>query len=342
MRSFIKSMLVPCFTVVFAALALQACSGDQNTGGGGCTPGATQVCTCNGTDTGVQACSADGRSFGACNCGSGAGGNGSGSSSSSASSSGTAGAGGGGNCHLGTGVSPTCGNGMVDDAAEECDDGNCIANDECNNNCKNPYCGDGVVQAGEMCDGDEMCPSDCGVMMSSSSSSSSGMVDPCAGKLVFAGLAAASKGAFSFGGDTGLDAATKACQALGGFGMCDYDQWKQLEGDPMKYKTDLDKLGMTIANGTCQKVWLQRTTDVGAMKAGPGGRCNNWNYDTDHDADGEFVDICNNAGTITFTYTLDPDTTFIMTGMNGPYQNPGMPCNQMRPIPCCFQKCVSP
>lgn len=334
MRSFIKSMIVPLFTVAFGALTLQACSGPENTGGT-CVPNSTQSCTCNGMDTGVQVCDARG-TFSPCTCG-GAGGNG--GAGSSSSSSGMAGAGGGGNCHALPNVPETCGNGTVE-MGEECDDGDCDATNACNNDCRLPYCGDKVIQPPETCDGGEQCPPGCGVPASSSSSSSSGMVDPCEGKLVFAGMAAASKGAFSFGGQLGLDAATAACQAIGGFGMCDYDQWEQIISDPMKYKVDLDKLAATIPTGTCQRVWLQRTTDVGAMKAGPGGNCNNWNYETDHDADGETNEICNMAGTITFKYTLDPDTTFIASGMNGPYQNPGMPCNQLRPIPCCFQKCI--
>src|SRR5690606_18726890 len=35
---------------------------------------------------------------------------------------------------------------------EECDDGNDVDNDECTNACVRPRCGDGIVQAGEVCD----------------------------------------------------------------------------------------------------------------------------------------------------------------------------------------------
>jgi hypothetical protein len=233
------------------------------------------------------------------------------------------------------------------DVGEECDDGDCDATNACNNDCRLPYCGDKVIQFPETCDGGEQCPPGCGVP-SSSSSSSSGMIDPCAGKLVFAGMAQAQLGAFSFGGDVGLDAATKACQALGGFGMCDYEQWKQLEGDPVKYAADIVKLTTAIPVGTCQDVWLQRTTMAmdatcpgGMSAAGPGGNCNNWNYGTNHVADGEHVNVCNVAGAVTYTYSIDCDTVYDAANP-APHQNQVLTCGVMRPIPCCYQKCISP
>jgi len=57
MRSLLKKILIPCFVFAVSALALQACSADPNDGG--CTPGSTQACTCNGMDTGVQVCQAN-------------------------------------------------------------------------------------------------------------------------------------------------------------------------------------------------------------------------------------------------------------------------------------------
>jgi cysteine-rich repeat protein len=339
MRSFIKTLLVPCITLALSALALQACSSDTDSGSQSCIPNSTQQCTCTGTDQGVQTCQANGQ-YNQCTCGNT-------SSSSSSGAGGGGGAGGMGNCHALPNTPETCGNGMLD-MGEECDDGNCVATDACNNNCRLPYCGDGVItpSIGETCEGEVDC-SGCGIMATSSSSSSSSG-DPCAGKLIFAGFAAAQTGAFSYGGQIGLDAAAAACQAIGGFGMCDYDQWKQIETAPMMHPVDVMKLGMTIPAGTCQGVWLQRTTVAttpncpgGMAPFGPGGNCNNWNYETNHISDGEWVEICNVAGTITFDYKLDCDPVFDVNNP-GPHQNQALTCVTPRPIPCCYEKCVSP
>ncbi len=45
----------------------------------------------------------------------------------------------------------SCGDG-VQDAGEECDDGNANNNDACQGNCLDPVCGDGIQDAGEACD----------------------------------------------------------------------------------------------------------------------------------------------------------------------------------------------
>ena len=48
---------------------------------------------------------------------------------------------------------PYCGNAIVD-SGEQCDDGNTVNNDACTNTCRNPVCGDEIVQSstGEQCD----------------------------------------------------------------------------------------------------------------------------------------------------------------------------------------------
>ena len=52
------------------------------------------------------------------------------------------------------GCIPTlCGDGLLDPAVEECDDGNLDADDTCTDQCTSAVCGDGVVRTGvELCD----------------------------------------------------------------------------------------------------------------------------------------------------------------------------------------------
>jgi cysteine-rich repeat protein len=45
------------------------------------------------------------------------------------------------------GPRPTCGDGVVNQASEQCDDGNRIELDDCMNNCKSAFCGDGLVNS---------------------------------------------------------------------------------------------------------------------------------------------------------------------------------------------------
>lgn len=80
--------------VLFAACGSDDSEGDGTGGKTTCAPGATQACTCNGSDTGAQVCAADGKSWGACDCGS-AGSGGSGGASGDASTGGSGGAMGG-------------------------------------------------------------------------------------------------------------------------------------------------------------------------------------------------------------------------------------------------------
>jgi cysteine-rich repeat protein len=54
---------------------------------------------------------------------------------------------------------PICGNGILED--EECDDGNTANNDGCSQECKNEFCGDGIVQSSEECDSTPDCETDC-------------------------------------------------------------------------------------------------------------------------------------------------------------------------------------
>lgn len=91
--------------VPVAALFL-ACGSDDSDGDAQgkttCAAGATQACTCNGSDTGVQMCAADGKSWGACSCGASGGTGGTGGDAATGGGSGgntggASGAGAGGN-----------------------------------------------------------------------------------------------------------------------------------------------------------------------------------------------------------------------------------------------------
>ena len=49
-------------------------------------------------------------------------------------------------------IVPTCGDGTVNQATEQCDDGNQVNGDGCDTNCTPSGCGNGIVDPGEVCD----------------------------------------------------------------------------------------------------------------------------------------------------------------------------------------------
>lgn len=55
---------------------------------------------------------------------------------------------------------PVCGDGALD-APEVCDDGNLVDGDGCDSNCTPTSCGNGIVTAGEACDDGNLLPGDC-------------------------------------------------------------------------------------------------------------------------------------------------------------------------------------
>ncbi|APR76486.1 Hypothetical protein A7982_01833 [Minicystis rosea] len=197
----------------------------------------------------------------------------------------------------------------------------------------NSSCGDGVIQASDHCDNPSSefyCAQDC----SSSSSSSSSSGDPCAGHTYYAGKYDGAPSVWSnlpgAGGLTKLDAGNAQCKALniGADHVCDYEE-------VLKAQAQGELAG--IPAGTT--AWVQRTT-VAMVKGiasppGPGGRCNDWSYATNHISDGEYVTF-DTAGQP--TYHLDNDTSYDPLA---PKLVPGdLECGgQMRSILCCYQAC---
>ncbi|MDI1443899.1 DUF4215 domain-containing protein [Polyangium sp. 6x1] len=339
-NSFIKSILVPLTALGLAGLFAQACSGGENTNTGsgtpnGCIPGTSVACVCTDGRNGAQSCNAEGNGYGSCDCnGGGTGGSG--------------GSGGGGDdvtCVPGGSAEVLCGNGTVD-PGEECDDGNCEPTDECSDKCKKPYCGDKIVQPGEDCDDGQnevgdMCPNDCKLP----DAGTDAPIDPCVGKVIFSGFAAAPSGPqWAFGGSVGYDGGTKQCQAIGAAGVCDYEQLKEIFTNPAAHPVDMTKLATAVPAGTTITAWVNRTTPETVngvvSQPGPGGTCNNWTYTTNHLSDGEYVTITNTAGAVSGTFTLDSDTVYT-TDPQG-HAQAGLDCNgSMRYIPCCFPICQS-
>ena len=58
-------------------------------------------------------------------------------------------------------VQAICGDGSVNASNESCDDGNVVSEDGCSATCQVETCGNGVIDAGELCDGGEQCGANC-------------------------------------------------------------------------------------------------------------------------------------------------------------------------------------
>lgn len=82
--------------VVLCVCAAAGCGSETSSDDKTCSPGATQSCTCNGSDTGAQVCAASGEGWGACDCSAGTGGSSASGGSSAAGGSGGSSAGGSG------------------------------------------------------------------------------------------------------------------------------------------------------------------------------------------------------------------------------------------------------
>lgn len=201
-------------------------------------------------------------------------------------------------------------------------------------------CGNGVQDPGE-CGPEGTCPVDCGLCgngqedMNECGPAGTCAQDCClpANTLIYGGKINMKGPVFVYNGLSGKDAADAECKSLGYEHMCTYEELKKAE------------MEMELANvpaGTT--FWSHRT--MPAMDAngnmsqpGPGGRCNDWTYATNHISEGEYC-VVNAGGTL--TCFIDPDTIFDAT-MPGVHTMPGMDCGgAVRDIPCCYPVCVPP
>jgi cysteine-rich repeat protein len=311
------SWLAPAALLGLLLVIGQACSGEDSAVGGSCTPGAQTNCGCPNNTMGIQICGADGRSFGSCDCSNGAGGGG--------------------------GAPPlNCGDAVVnDDEGEECDDGNDVNNDGCTNACTEPRCGDSIHQAGEDCDDGfdngefDNCPDDCKI----DGGGGAGGMD-CTGQITYAGMTGVQRSVWNNGADIGIEAGNSLCQQLGADHFCDYAEIEkalalgELDADP-----NITAAGISA--------WVHRTTPVMvngvASPPGPGSRCNNWTYGTNHISDGEYVDIVKNGDVLTATWTFDNDAIYDGTAAHA---QPGLlDCGANaggpeRVILCCYPQCI--
>lgn len=193
-------------------------------------------------------------------------------------------------------------------------------------------CGDGFEQSGECTPGSEFyCPQDC-----KDGGGDGG--DPCNGHIYIKGdatIASAGPAWASLpnaGGFAGLEAGNYACQQGGADHVCRYDELlaAQTAGE-------FPGLALYLAN---KNAWVHRTTPEvvnGNMSApGPGGRCNDWTYTTNHISDGEYVTFDANVNP---TFHLDNDTFY--DGVDTTHQIAGdLQCGgTIRAIICCFPSC---
>lgn len=194
-------------------------------------------------------------------------------------------------------------------------------------------CGDGVPDPGECTGGENACPEDC--PMTGGSGGTGG--DPCAGAVTFASPPVPSIpsqwGASPLAnGKTGYEAGIEICKTIGADHPCDYEELLVAEA--------AGELAM-VPQGTA--AWVHRTTDAmvnGTLSpAGPGGRCNDWTYTTNHISDGEFVTF-DMVGIP--SYHLDNDTFY--DGVDTTHTVAGqMQCgSESRAILCCFPSCMAP
>lgn len=195
-----------------------------------------------------------------------------------------------------------------------------------------PTCGNGVEDPGEC---PAACPHDCG----SADDTTDGGAVSCAIKPYFVTSVPPQPSVWASGGLLGFAAGEELCReaalAVGAVdpmavSVCDYEQVLLAEA--------AGELAVLPA-GT--SAWVHRTTvaDVQGVSSapGPGGRCANWAYRTNHIADGEHMLVGANGAV---SYFLDNDTFY--DGVDGSHAQPGMlECGtEERAILCCNPPCM--
>ncbi len=314
-----SKLLMAVGGLLFAVMNVAACgstgtSGDTSSDTSNtkaCVPNATLSCACLGGKTGAQTCNANGTAYGTCQCG-GAGGSGGGNGGSTATSTANSGS-------TGT-AAPTCGNGVIDES------------DNCDTPTSEFYCASDCALKGTGGMGGGTTASS-SVASSAMSSSSTGVVDPCNGHVHYVGRIDAQGSIWTFNGVAGFDGGNAHCKAAvpGSDHVCDYEEVKH------DIANNLTAFSAIPQNATA---WVQRTTPetVGGVvyEPGPGGRCNNWNYSTNHLSDGEYMTF-GAAGTAP-VFSLDNDTVFTSDPMG--HTQAGLNCNgESRAILCCSDTC---
>jgi cysteine-rich repeat protein len=241
---------------------------------------------------------------------------------------------------------PNCGNGTLD-ATELCDDGNNTAGDgcavdctiedgyECPNNLCQLICGNGTVNPGEACDdgnnvSGDGCQDDC-------------TLPTCVTDPIFAGIVPTNgtvgnyigSAKWQYQANLGTMAGDALCNlAKLGSHVCTYAELKKAGAKVVLPNTVEVNLKNLASNTT---MWLHRTTvasegNVMNSTPGAGGRCNDWQYLTNHISDGEYVQAGMNGA---LTYFLDPDTFY--DGVSTAHVQGTLQCGgTTRAIPCCY------
>jgi cysteine-rich repeat protein len=245
-----------------------------------------------------------------------------------------------------------CGNGVVD-ANEDCDESG-VDTATCNKDCSMASCGDGYVNAaaGECCEPTEFaacqdCKGPVGVGQCTDNQGGGGMGPDCTAADIFAGVvtnmanpAMAGTGVpsvWSYGGVSGVQAGNDMCGVIGADHVCSYKEIEQAKA----------KGEFNTTNLPASTYWLHRVTETvmvgGNMSPpGPGGRCNDWTYPTDHISDGEFMTVDAAAA---ITYSFDQETQYsgdVADMYQGSGANDGGACGGAgnRGILCCYPVCV--